>query len=139
MVHLEVPRDSADALAESLRGLESSGLRLVVARSESAQAPAGWRSVELELIGEDRVGIVSTLTTILAGAGVSIEHMSTEIVAGRGSAGKTFKVAANLLVPKALSSDELRSKLEVVGREMMLDIALGDGPAGEVAADAARA
>ncbi len=137
MVHLEVPRDNADALAESLRGLESAGLRLLVARSESAQAPAGWRSVELELIGEDRVGIVSNLTSILAGAGVSIEHMSTEIVGGQGSARKTFKVAANLLVPKALSSDELRSKLEVVGREMMLDIALGDRAPGEAAAPAA--
>ena len=41
MVHFEVPRAQADALAESLRGLETAGLRLVIARSEGAAAPAG--------------------------------------------------------------------------------------------------
>jgi glycine cleavage system regulatory protein len=126
MVHFEVPRDNAEPLAASLRGLESAGLKLVIARSESAGSSAGLRSVELELIGEDRLGIVSKLTGILADAGVSIEHMNTEIVGAHEAAKKTFKVSANLLVPKALSSEELQRRLEVVGREMMLDIALGD-------------
>ena len=129
MIHFEVPRENADALAEALRGLESAGLRLVIAKSDGAQAPAGLRGVELELIGEDRPAIVSNLTRILAESGVSIEHMHTEIV-GHASGKKTFKVAAHLLVPKALSSDELRRKLEVVAHEMMVDIALGDRPAG---------
>jgi methionyl-tRNA formyltransferase len=130
MVHFEVPRESADALADSLRGLESAGLRLVIAKSESAEAPAGLRGIDLELIGEDRLGIVSKLTRILAEAGVSIEHMHTEIVGAQAHGKKTFKVAAHLLVPKALSTDELRAKLEVLGREMIVDFALGDRPAG---------
>ncbi|HEY8708357.1 MAG TPA: ACT domain-containing protein [Burkholderiaceae bacterium] len=36
MVHFKVPRENADALATALRGLESSGLRLVVAKSEGS-------------------------------------------------------------------------------------------------------
>ncbi|MEO8924616.1 MAG: formyltransferase family protein [Caldimonas sp.] len=130
MVHFEVPRGNADALSESLRGLESAGLRLVIARSEGGQAAAGLRGVELELIGEDRLGIVSKMTRILAESGVSIEHMHTEIVSAQGSAKNTFKVAAHLLVPAAISTDELRGKLEALGREMMVDFALGDRPAG---------
>jgi glycine cleavage system regulatory protein len=128
MVHFEVPRENADALAESLRGLESAGLQLVIARSESAGVPAGLRGVELELIGEDRLGIVSKLTRTLAEAGVSIEHMHTEIVGGHAPGKNMFKVAAHLLVPKALSSDELQAQLETLGREMMVDFALGDRP-----------
>ncbi|HEY8709992.1 MAG TPA: formyltransferase family protein, partial [Burkholderiaceae bacterium] len=34
MVHFEVPRENADALATALRALESSGLRVVIAKSE---------------------------------------------------------------------------------------------------------
>jgi glycine cleavage system regulatory protein len=131
MVHLEVPRENAEALAEALRGLESAGLRLVIARSDGGQVPAGLRGVELELIGEDRPGIVSRLTRILAEAGASIEHMHTEIFGGPANAKKTFKVAAHLIVPKSLASDELRRQLEVVAHEMMVDIALGDKPRGE--------
>jgi len=125
MVHFEVPRESADAFAASLQGLEGSGLKLVVAKSDAAQAPAGMRGVELELVGNDRVGIVSKLTRILAESGVSIEHIHTEIVGTTPAAPKTFKVAAHLLVPNTLSSDELRNRLDAIAGEMMLDIALG--------------
>jgi methionyl-tRNA formyltransferase len=128
MVHFEVPSDNAEPLAASLRGLESAGLKLVIARSESGAAPAGLRGVELNLIGEDRLGIVSNLTGILAEAGASIEHMHTEIIRGQGSGKKTFKVVAHLLVPQGLSADDLSARLEVLAREMMLDVGLGDRP-----------
>ena len=127
MVHFEVPREHADALAESLRALESTGLKLVVAKSDaSEQVAAGLRGVGLELVGNDRVGIVSKLTRILAESGVSIEHIHTEIVGTTPAAPKTFKVAAHLLVPTTLSSAELRRRLETVASEMMLDVALDD-------------
>jgi glycine cleavage system regulatory protein len=86
------------------------------------------RGVELELVGNDRVGIVSKLTRILAESGVAIEHIHTEIVGTTPTAPKTFKVAAHLLVPNTLSSDELRNRLDAVASEMMLDIALGGRP-----------
>jgi glycine cleavage system regulatory protein/folate-dependent phosphoribosylglycinamide formyltransferase PurN len=126
MVHLEVPRQQAEPLAAALRGLESSGLRIVVAKSDGAQAPSGFRGVELELIGADRVGIVSQLTRILAERGISIEHIHTEIARATPSAAPTFKVNAHLLVPNAVDADALRHELEALAREMMLDIALGE-------------
>ena len=44
-----------------------------------------------------------------------------------GGAGKqTFKVQAQLLVPAALSVDELRAELGALASEMMVDIALGE-------------
>ena len=111
----------------ALRGLEaSSGLRLVVAQSDGAAAPAGLRAIDVELVGEDRPGIVSSLTRMLAESGVSVENLHTEIM-GQTTAGKrSFKVNAHLLVPKVLESEALRSKLEALANEMTLDIALGE-------------
>jgi methionyl-tRNA formyltransferase len=126
MVHFEVPRENADALANALRGLESSGLQVVIARSDSADVPASLRGFELELIGEDRIGIVSTLTKILAERGISIENIHTEIVRSGVSGRQTFKIGAHLLVPAALSIDELRQELGTLASEMMVDIALGE-------------
>ncbi|MEO7336842.1 MAG: ACT domain-containing protein, partial [Caldimonas sp.] len=128
MVHFEVPPENADALADALRGLESSGLRVMVSKSGGAGASAGLREVELELVGDDRLGIVSSLTRILAERGISIENIHTEIVGAETPGKPTFKVAAHLLVPNALSSDALRSELGVLANEMMVDIALGDRP-----------
>jgi methionyl-tRNA formyltransferase len=125
-VHFEVPREHADALASSLRGLESSGLQVVIAKSDGINVPASLRSVELELVGDDRVGIVSRLTKILAERGVSIENMHTEIVRSGVSGKQTFKVGAHLLAPAALSIDTLRRELGTLASEMMVDIALGE-------------
>jgi methionyl-tRNA formyltransferase len=125
MVHLEVPREHADALAASLRQLESSGLQVVVAKSEVAKIADKLRLVELELVGDDRVGIVSGLTKILAARGISIENINTEILGS--SAGKqTFKVGARLLVPTTLSLDALRQELGTLANELMVDIALDE-------------
>jgi glycine cleavage system regulatory protein len=130
MVHFEVSRENADALADALRALESSGLRVVVTQSEGTQTPAGLRGFELELVGGDRLGIVSHLTRILAERGVSIEHIHTEIVRAGAPGKRTFKVGAHLLVPNAVSIEELRRDLGLLSSELMVDIALGERPAG---------
>lgn len=128
MVHFEVPSENADALATALRGLESSGLQVVIARSDGTRVPASLRGVELELVGEDRVGIVSSLTKMLAERSISIENIHTEIIRSGVSGKRTFKIGAHLLVPASLSIDELQRELGTLAREMMLDIALGERP-----------
>jgi methionyl-tRNA formyltransferase len=128
-VHFEVPREHADALSEALRQLGSSGLQVVIARSDAASVPAALRPFELELVGEDRVGIVSSLTKMLAERGISIENIHTEINRSGVSGKQTFKIGAHLLVPAALPVDALRSDLSALASEMMLDIALGERPA----------
>ena len=126
MVHLEVPRENADALANALRDLASSGLQVVVARSDGANVASSLRVVELELVGEDRLGIVSNLTKLLAGRGISIESIHTDIVRSGVSGKQTFKVEAHLLVPKSVSVEALQQEVASLAREMMLDIALGE-------------
>ena len=48
-----------------------------------ASRPPGCAAWNCELVGDDRLGIVSTLTRILAERGVSIENIHTEIVTSR--------------------------------------------------------
>ncbi|UUZ71894.1 hypothetical protein LP415_24760 [Polaromonas sp. P1(28)-8] len=73
-----------------------------------------------------RVGIVSKLTKILAERAISIENIHTEIIRSGVSGKQTFKIEAHLLVPAALSVDELQRELGTLAREMMVDIALGE-------------
>lgn len=129
MVHFDVPRENADALTNALRSLDSSGLQVVVAKSDGANLSDSIKSVELELVGDDRVGIVSNLTKMLAERNISIENIHTEIVRSGVSGKQTFKIGAHLLVPGKLSIDELRQELGALAHEMTVDIALGEKPA----------
>jgi len=126
MVHLEVPPEHAQALTEALLALASAELKIHIARSDVAQAPAGRRVVRLEVVGHDRPGIVRDLSGALAQRGVSIEELHTEIVSGAMSAEHLFKVKAVLLVPKSMSNDDVRGALEALANEMMVDVALGE-------------
>jgi len=134
MVHFDVPRENADALTNALRSLDSSGLQVVVAKSDGANVSDSIKSVELELVGDDRVGIVSNLTKMLAERNISIENIHTEIVRSGVSGKQTFKIGAHLLVPGKLSIDELRQELGALAHEMTVDIALGEKPATGAAA-----
>jgi glycine cleavage system regulatory protein/folate-dependent phosphoribosylglycinamide formyltransferase PurN len=126
MVHFEVPPENLDALADALRGLESSGLHVAIAKSRNGATPSGLRGVSLELSGDDRIGIVSKLSHILAERGASIEHIQTELGAPDSFGRRAFKVSAHLLVPDALGNDELQQSLATLAQEMLGDIAIDD-------------
>jgi glycine cleavage system regulatory protein len=102
---------------------------------DSSAVPAGPRIVRLELTGNDRPGIVRELSGRLAGRGVSIEELHTEVVSAAMSADPLFIVKARLAVPDALTDAELKRELEALATEMMVDIefegrAGGAAPAG---------
>ena len=80
------------------------------------------------MVGEDRLGIVSSPTKILAERGISIENIHTELVRSGVSGKQTFKIGARLAAPVALSLDALQAELGALAREMTLDIALGERP-----------
>ena len=129
MVHFEVPAANAEPLAQALRSLEASGLRVVIEKVETPPPPAGRRIVRLELTGLDRPGIVRDLSRSLAEQGVSIDDLHTEIVDGNTSAEHLFKVKALLVVPELLPNEKLRQALSALANELMVDIALGEAAA----------
>ena len=128
IVHFEVPAENARALAEALAGLQSAGLRVVIAESDAKGPPGKRRLVRLELVGQDRPGIMRDLSAALAQRAVSIDELHTEIASAAMSAENLFNVKAALVVPETLSDGELRRGLEALANEMMVDIALGDDP-----------
>ncbi len=127
-VQLEVPAAALPALTEALQGLETAGLKLMLAASDAASStPPGFRRLALELVGEDRVGIVSQVTTMLAARGVSIASLQTEVVSSGSAVRPSFKVSAQLLVPTAQDVAALHSELGTLAQELQLDVTLGEG------------
>ena len=129
MVHFEVSDEEADALDTALGALESSGLRVVIARSKTGAAAPVRRRVRLELVGHDRPGIIRDLSGSLAQSGVSIEELETHVASAAMSGENLFKVKALLAVPADLPNAELQRGLEALANEMMVDLDLGE-PAG---------
>ena len=127
IIRWEVPAGKAEAMAAALRELEASGLRIVVAQAASAQAVGDRRLIKLELVGHDRPGIVQEISRTLLDRDVSIEELETEFTSGAWSGEQLFKAVALLSVPHALTVDALRSALESLANEFMVDLAAHEG------------
>ncbi len=126
MVHFEVADEHAQALANALRDLESTGLRIVIARSNTWRSAAPHKVVRLEAVGHDRPGIVRDLSGSLARLGVSIEELHTQVTSAAMSGERLFKVKALIALPPTVAGEDLQRALEALANEMMVDIELGE-------------
>jgi glycine cleavage system regulatory protein len=122
IVRWEVPAEKAEPMAASLRALEASDLRIVIARVERAQAVGDRRLIDLEVVGQDRPGIVQEVSRALLDRDVSIEALETEFTSGAWSGEPLFKAVALLSVPHALTIEALRGALESLANEFMVDL-----------------
>ncbi|MBU6397962.1 MAG: hypothetical protein KJS74_07260, partial [Rhodospirillales bacterium] len=72
IILVRVPDEKAKALAAALAAMQESGLAVtILTGTESAPLP---EQVTLELLGNDRPGIVREVTQTLRGLGVNIEE-----------------------------------------------------------------
>ena len=124
IVQLQVPSKNCDALIAALRKLESPYLSIGIAqaRSDTTKTSTATRRLKLDLVGHDRPGIIHAISGQLAQHGVSIEKLQTHIASGAMSGEQMFQMNAQLMVPQALDSDELRAGLEGLANELMVDI-----------------
>lgn len=126
---LDVPTDRVDALRHGLQQLETMGLRLQVVQNRGAAdaaAPAGGRVLKLELIGQDRPGIVRDISRVLAEQHVSISDFHTARASGSFSGEAMFKASALLRLPAGLDALALQRALEGLANELMVDLELQD-------------
>ncbi|HZQ62539.1 MAG TPA: ACT domain-containing protein [Casimicrobiaceae bacterium] len=125
MVHFQVAAENADALASALRRLEASGLQVVIARSDE-MAQETRRTIRLEVVGQDRPGIVRDVSAKLAQQGVSIHELETAVESAPMSGEQLFRMSAVLALPARTSDEDIKASLESVANEMMVDIVLGE-------------
>ncbi len=119
IVLLEAP----DSLLDDLRALEGQGLRITVHTAAPGKAIAAESPrLALEVVGNDRPGIVRDISQVLAASGVNIEELTTGVVSGSFSGETLFRVMAFLRAPDIAAMDAVRTRLELLGNELMVDI-----------------
>lgn len=121
VVLVAVAPERADALRAALVALGGPELAVQV-HAAAGQAPQPVQAMRLELVGHDRPGIVRDISQALSARGVSISEIDTERRSGSFSGEAMFKLAALLHLPATLEPHELRSALEALANEWMVDL-----------------
>jgi len=124
ILRIEVLPEQQAALVEALRGLTAQGLS-VVCHADAPEAAAGLpASARLELVGQDRPGIVSQISHALARHGVNVEELTTECSSAPMSGETLFKAQARLYIPGTCQLAELRGELERIAADLVVDVSL---------------
>jgi glycine cleavage system regulatory protein len=122
-----VPEDRAAELRLSLRSLETAGLHLSVEEGASSRMQdAPRRLLKLEVLGNERPGIVRDVTRALTGLGVNIEEFASGLESAPFTGVAMFRASARLRAPDGLGVEDLRKALERLAGEIMVDLAMGD-------------
>ena len=126
ILRVEVPADRAAALSQALTGLTDLGLRIVVEASAPGADVTPSRAMEMDLLGTDRPGLVHQVSHLLAGLGVNVEELTTDRTSAPMSGEMLFRARARVLVPTNVDVAAMRTTLERLAHDLMVDIRLAD-------------
>ena len=127
---VRVPDENLTRLESALAKLAPSGLRVSIERGAAADSDTRTRTVRLNVVGNERPGIVRDVTQALTRLGVNIEEFASGLGSQPFTGVPMFHATARLSVPEGLELDDLRKALERLAGEIMVDLAVGEGEPG---------
>jgi glycine cleavage system regulatory protein len=129
ILRVEIPAEKEASLVTALKALESRGLSVVIHTDQSVPAPADRGLALLEIVGQDRPGIVREISHALASHGVNVEELHTECASAAMSGETLFKARAKLRIPETCEMADLRQQLERIAGDLIVDVSFEPLPA----------
>jgi glycine cleavage system regulatory protein len=123
LLRVEVAAERVDELVGALHRMEKDGLRVLVhAEGAGAAAKSAGAVAIVDVVGQDRPGILRSVSGVFATHGVNVEELASERVSAPMGGGTLFQVRATVLVPVAVSVAALRGDLEKIAADLMVDV-----------------
>ncbi len=124
ILRVSIDESKSNSLVSALRSLSSSGIVINAEHSKDAGEVVSSKDLTLNLVGNDRPGIVREVSQTLAKLGVNVLELTTNCESAEMSAVALFRTVAHLRVPEDFEADELTDALEAISNDLMVEINL---------------
>jgi glycine cleavage system regulatory protein len=124
ILRAQFPAEASDSFETALGALQAEGLTVTWKADQTGSEQAIARVARLELIGQDRPGIVKQIAGALARAGANVEDLETACVSAPMSGETLFKASVLVGLPSRCDEAALRKELERVAADLLVDVTL---------------
>jgi glycine cleavage system regulatory protein len=124
ILRVEVSVEKSDGLVQALQQLKASGLRVILHTESGVPVAQAATGATLELVGQDRPGILRSVAAVLAAHGVNVEDLKSERVSAPMGGGTLFQATVRVSVPSSANLGTVRTDLEEIAADLMVDIKL---------------
>ena len=128
ILRVQISSEKEAALVRSLKQLETEGLTVVVHSDRPRPEESERALTYLQIVGQDRPGIVHQISHALAAHGVNVEELCTECSSAAMSGEMLFKAEAKLKIPSSCKLGELKRELERIAEDLIVDLTLKELP-----------
>ncbi|MEZ5324566.1 MAG: ACT domain-containing protein [Verrucomicrobiales bacterium] len=128
ILRIEVPTSSLESLRQELLGLAAHGLQITLQgeAADSVEPGEPRQLVTFHLVGQDRPGIVASVSRVLASNGANVEDLVTGCKCAPMTGETLFEAEATVSVPDSESISALRGALELIAADLMVDVIFED-------------
>jgi glycine cleavage system regulatory protein len=127
-VLVELEETQVEAMRAAVRSVDAQGLEVRIAPALAAGAhdarALDGEALQLDLVGQDRTGIVDQVTAVLTRLEANIETFRTWVSAGPHSGLPLFHMEARVRLPPELPAGRVQAALQEISAEIMVDIAV---------------
>ncbi len=127
ILRIQLPAENEARLQAALHGLQARGLSIVIRPDRTPATELVPSLVNIDLVGQDRPGIVRQISSTLARYGVNVEELNSECCSAPMSGETLFKAHIRVHIPAGAPVEELRRELEKIAADLLVDITIG-GP-----------
>lgn len=121
IVRIECPSSNVDALLNELRIPGIPGLTIQAAR-ETVAEPAKRQTLFVDVVGNDRPGIVRELSAAIANAGGNVEELITGLESAPMSGHPMFRARGVISILENAEPSALTAAIESLGGDLSVDV-----------------
>lgn len=122
ILRVTVPEDQLEKLTAELQKLNGKFFNIQIEKIDENTTDTASKILDIELLGQDRPGIIHDITQQLSLLNVNIEELESEIKEASMSGGTLFIAKLKLGLPEKVTSNEVQDALESMSDQFMVDI-----------------
>lgn len=122
LVELETGR--VEALRVKVGKVDEDGLDVRIAEMAPHKPTPEGVALNLTLVGQDHMGIVERVTSVVSDLGVNVERLDTRLSSEPHSGGRLFHMDVDLRLPAHVTTVTIQEALEAISAEIMVDVAI---------------